>query len=99
MTTTEDLTLYRTVVRVVAVDSDRVEVAILAWDPHLTVELAPSEVPAWLLTKEVGYRFFARVPIYAEAPEQIRLVDCENDPRTRAEQVAALQEFVNEATR
>lgn len=84
--------LYRTVVRVVdAVRGRGVSVTILAWNPGRTVFLRASEIPAWLLDKKPGYRFFAWVPIYAERAEEIRLVDCENDPRTPDEQEAALE--------
>lgn len=86
---TDTTALHRTVVRLAAIDDTTVTLVIPATDFDQVVFARDDvHIPRWLLNKEVGYRFFAMVPILAEMPEQVTLWNCENDPRTPAEQIA-----------
>lgn len=81
--------LYRTVVRVAAIDANTITLVIPASNfDRITFTKEDPSIPRWLLDKETSYRFFAMVNILTENPEHLRLEDCEHDPRTVAEQLA-----------
>jgi hypothetical protein len=87
-------TLYRTLVRLVSIDAHTVWLLIPAsnFDKPIPFSLDDVHIPRWLLGKEPSYRFFANVPILAEHVRQVTLWNCENDPRTVAEQLADTEE-------
>lgn len=88
---TDTAAMYRTLVRLAAMDDTTVTLAIPATDfDQLVFAKDDVHIPRWLLGKEIGYRFLALAPVLAERPEHVWLVNCENDPRTVAEQIAAL---------
>lgn len=88
---TDPHALYRTLVRVAAVDDTTITLTIPATGFDQVVFARDDvHIPRWLLDKEIGYRFFARVNILAELPEQVMLWNCEQDPRTPAEQAATM---------
>ncbi|MFG1846742.1 hypothetical protein [Micromonospora carbonacea] len=90
---TDSNALYRTVVRLAAIDDNTITLIIPATDfDQVTFARDNIHIPCWLLGKEIGYRFFALINIHAERPEHVMLWNCENDPRSRAEQVAHLGE-------
>ncbi len=94
---TDRAALYRTVVRLAAVDDNTITLIIPAADfDQVTFARDDVQIPRWLLDKEIGYRFFARVNILAERPEQVMLWNCENDPRTRDQQMADLRNLFGE---
>lgn len=87
--------LYRTVVRLAGMDDATVTLVIPASDfPQVVFAKDNMHIPRWLLDKPIGYRFVAKVNINAERPEHIMLWDCENDPRTPAEQIAHVNEVL-----
>lgn len=94
MTDASASTLYRTLVRLVSVDDHTVWLLIPAsnFDKPIPFSRDDVHIPRWLLDKEPSYRFFAMVPILAEHVRQVTLWNCENDPRTVAEQLAEIEE-------
>lgn len=93
------VTLYRTLVRVAAIDADSISLVIPAsnFDEPITFARDNACIPRWLLNTEPDYRFFAKVPILAERPEDITLWNCEYDHRTAAEQVAVVNGMTEES--
>lgn len=88
---TDTAAMYRTLVRLAAMDDTTVTLVIPATDfDQLVFAKDDVQIPRWLLGKEIDYRFFALVPILTERPEHVWLANCENDPRTVAEQIATL---------
>ena len=70
--------LYRTLVRVISINSDSVVVVIPGWSPSETVTVDKSAIPKPVLDHmQPGYRYHAKVPLSADIVEQIFFVDWE----------------------